>query len=111
MDNDTTTPQAATPETTQADVELLDFWAAWCGPCKIMTPVLKELEEEFKSKIVIKELDVDAAENQELVEKYNIMSVPTYIFMKDGEVVDQVVGAQPKDAMVKKLNALLEAKK
>lgn len=87
--------------------ELLDFWATWCGPCTIMAPVLKELEEEFKGKVTIREIDVDAEENQALVEQYHVMSVPTYIFLKDGEVVDQAIGVQPKDAMVKKLEKTL----
>ncbi len=108
---DEPTPQttsAGTEASTAPKAELLDFWAAWCGPCKIMTPVLKELEEEFKGKVTIREIDVDAPENQELVDTYTIMSVPTYIFLKNGEVVDQVIGAQPKDTMAKKLTALLD---
>lgn len=91
----------------KAGVELLDFWASWCGPCKLMAPVLKELEEEYKGKVEIKEIDVDAPENAELVQQYNIMSVPTYIFVKDGTVSDQAIGVQPKDAMAQKLDALL----
>lgn len=94
-------------ETESTGGELLDFWATWCGPCKIMEPILKELEEEFKGKVTIREIDVDAEEHQALVEQYHIMSVPTYIFLKDGEVVEQAIGVQSKDAMVKKLEKTL----
>ncbi len=87
-------------------VELLDFWAEWCGPCKIMKPIFDEIEEEYKDKLSIKQLDVDADENRELVEKYNVMSIPTYVFLKDGEVVDHLVGAQPKEVLTKKIDSL-----
>ena len=87
-------------------VELIDFWAVWCGPCKVMEPILEELETEFKDKIKITKLNVDEEENQEMVQKYNVMSIPTYLFVKDGDVVDQAIGAQSKDEMVKKLTAI-----
>lgn len=92
-----------TQDKTAAGVELLDFWAEWCGPCKIMKPIFDEIEEEYKDKLSIKQIDVDADENRELVEKYNVMSIPTYIFLKDGEVADHFVGAQPKELLTKKI--------
>lgn len=103
-------PQTEQPEqeAPAKEVELLDFWAEWCGPCKMMTPVLDELKEEFGEKVDIQEIDVDEAKNQELVGQYNIMSVPTYIFRKNGEVRAQLLGVQSKDAMVQQLQALLK---
>lgn len=105
--------QQTTP-TTEAEAttgfELLDFWAEWCGPCKVMEPVLDEIEKEYKNKLTIKKLNVDEEQNQALVEQYHIMSVPTYIFIKNGEVVSQVIGAQSKDIFTKKIDSLLEEK-
>ncbi len=88
--------------------ELIDFWAVWCGPCKVMEPILEELETEFKDKVKITKLNVDEEPNQEMVQKYNVMSIPTYLFVKDGEVVDQAIGAQSKEEMTKKLKAIIE---
>lgn len=88
--------------------ELIDFWAVWCGPCKVMEPILEELETEFKDRVKITKLNVDEEANQEMVQKYNVMSIPTYLFVKDGEVVDQAVGAQSKGEMTKKLKSIAE---
>ena|SRR3990167_2269277 len=88
--------------------ELIDFWAVWCGPCKVMEPILEEIETEFKDKVKITKLNVDEEANQAMVQKYNVMSIPTYIFLKDGQVVDQAVGAQSKEEMTKKLNAIVD---
>lgn len=81
-------------------VKLLDFWAAWCGPCKIMNPIIEEIEHEFMGKIIVEKIDVDQAENQKMVEDYQIGAMPTYIIEKDGEVVEQFIGAQTKSALV-----------
>lgn len=70
---------------------LVDFWAAWCGPCKIITPILEELAKEYVTSMKIGKLDVDA--NPKTATTYGIMSIPTLIFFKDGKVMDQVAGA------------------
>lgn len=90
-----------------AGVELMDFWAEWCGPCKIMEPIFDEIEKEYAGKLKITKINVDEDEHRDLVERYNVMSIPTYLFMKDGEVVEQLIGAQPKETITKKLDSLL----
>ncbi|TWI57032.1 thioredoxin [Halalkalibacter nanhaiisediminis] len=87
---------------TSEGVVLADFWAPWCGPCKMIAPVLEELDSEMGDKVKIAKLDVD--ENQETAAKYSVMSIPTLLVFKDGEVVDQVVGFQPKEALAELLN-------
>ncbi len=81
---------------------LVDFWAPWCGPCKMIAPVLEELDGDMGDKVKIVKLNVD--ENQETAGKYGIMSIPTLLLMKDGNVVDQVVGFQPKEALEELIN-------
>ncbi|WP_017726661.1 thioredoxin [Halalkalibacterium ligniniphilum] len=87
---------------TSEGVVLADFWAPWCGPCKMIAPVLEELDAEMGDKVKIAKLDVD--ENQETASKFGVMSIPTLLVFKDGEVVDQVVGFQPKEALAELLN-------
>ncbi|WP_243297412.1 thioredoxin [Bacillus litorisediminis] len=82
---------------TAEGVVLADFWAPWCGPCKMIAPVLEELDSEMGDKVKIVKLDVD--ENQETAGAFGVMSIPTLIVFKDGEVVDKVVGYQPKEAL------------
>lgn len=77
---------------------LADFWATWCGPCKMIAPVLEELDAEMGDQVKIIKIDVD--ENPETTGKFGIMSIPTLIIFKDGQKVDQLVGFQPKDALV-----------
>ena len=86
---------------TNEGVVLVDFWAPWCGPCKMIAPVLHELDEEIGDKAKIVKVDVD--ENQETAGKFGVMSIPTLIVLKDGEVVDKVVGFQPKEALAELL--------
>lgn len=95
------TDQTFTSETSEG-VVLADFWAPWCGPCKMIAPVLEELDGELGDKVKIVKLDVD--ENQETAGKFGVMSIPTLLVMKNGEVVDQVVGFQPKEALAELLN-------
>src|SRR3954464_3787273 len=76
---------------------LVDFWAPWCGPCKMIAPVLEELDSEIGEKVKIVKLDVD--ENPETASKYGVMSIPTLLVFKNGEVVDKTVGFQPKDSL------------
>ncbi|MEX1051983.1 MAG: thioredoxin domain-containing protein [Patescibacteria group bacterium] len=91
----------------QSSVKLLDFWAAWCGPCKIMNPIIEELEKEYGSKIIVEKYDVDDPANQATVQKYQVMAMPTYFIEKNGQVVEQFVGAQSKSAMVVALDKAL----
>lgn len=90
---------------TSNGVVLADFWAPWCGPCKMIAPVLEELDAELGEKLKIVKLDVD--ENQETAAKFGVMSIPTLLVIKDGEVVDKVVGFQPKEALAERLNSHL----
>ncbi|HEY9576614.1 MAG TPA: thioredoxin [Pseudobacillus sp.] len=95
------TDQNFTNETASGLV-LADFWAPWCGPCKMIAPVLEELDAELAEKVKIVKIDVD--ENQETAGKYGVMSIPTLILFKDGQPVDKVIGFQPKEALAELVN-------
>ncbi len=84
---------------------VVDFYADWCGPCKMMGPVIDELANELDGKVRVGKLNTD--ENRGIAGKYNIMSIPTILFIKDGVVVDQVMGAVPKTMIQEKINAML----
>lgn len=86
---------------TGSGLVLVDFWAPWCGPCKMIAPVLEEIDSEIGDKLKIVKVDVD--ENQETASKFGIMSIPTLLVLKDGEIVDKVIGFQPKEALQERL--------
>jgi thioredoxin 1 len=80
--------------------EVIDFWATWCGPCKLMNPIIDEVEKENPD-LTITRIDIDS--NKDMVEQYNVQSVPTYVILKDGKEVDRIVGAKPKFAFLKRV--------
>ena len=83
---------------------LVDFFAVWCGPCQMMAPIIEELAKDMGDKAKVGKLDVDA--NQETAGKYNVSSIPTLIFFKDGQEVERVMGVQSKEELEKKLDTL-----
>jgi thioredoxin 1 len=84
---------------------LADFWAPWCGPCKMIAPVLEEIDSEIGEKLQIVKLNTD--ENAQVTGQYGVMSIPTLILFKNGEIVDKFVGFQGKEALVERLNTHL----
>lgn len=92
-------------EVTKNGVALVDFWATWCGPCRMLSPVIDELAGEFEGRAAICKVNTD--HEQELSAKFGIRSIPTILFMKNGEIVDQIVGATSKAVLADKINALL----
>ena len=84
---------------------IVDFWAEWCGPCRMIGPIIEEMATEYSGKAVIGKVDVDS--NSGISSQFNVRSIPTTLFIKNGEVVDKSVGAVPKATLVAKLEALL----
>jgi thioredoxin 1 len=89
-----------------AGVMMVDFWAEWCGPCKAIAPVLEDLARESAGRVTLAKVNVD--ENHGLAGRYGIRSIPTILFVKAGKVVDQVIGAVPKNKLKEKLDALAQ---
>jgi thioredoxin 1 len=85
---------------------VVDFWAEWCGPCRMLTPIVKELSTEFEGRIVVGKVDVDS--NPGISARYGIRNIPTLLFFKDGQVADKQVGVVPKSALINKIEALLK---
>ena len=84
---------------------IVDFWATWCGPCRMLSPLLDEVEAEMEEQVEVVKVNVDDAD--EIAMRFRIMSIPTLLFFKDGAMVDRSVGAMPKSALVDKINANL----
>ncbi len=92
-------------ETTKEGVVMVDFFAQWCGPCKMIAPVIDELAEEYKGKATISKVDVDAS--QGLAAEFGVRSIPTILFIKNGEVKDVITGAASKESLQEKIDGLL----
>ncbi len=88
-------------------VTLIDFWAAWCGPCKVMHPIVEEIEQTFAGKVKIVKVNVDEPSSQTLVTQYQIGAMPTYIIEKKGQVVNSFIGAQSKTTLVNAIHQAL----
>ncbi|PID62681.1 MAG: thioredoxin [Ignavibacteriae bacterium] len=93
-------------EVTQANIPVVvDFWAVWCGPCKMIAPIINELAKDYEGKVKFGKLDVDS--NQQSAIKFGVRSIPTVLIFKDGKVVDTIIGAVPKNVFAEKIDAIL----
>lgn len=88
-----------------ANPVIVDFWAEWCGPCRMVAPIVKEIGQEYDGRVVVGKVNVD--DNPGISEKFGIRNIPTILFFKNGKIVDKQVGAVPKNVLVAKLEAIL----
>ena len=88
-------------EQTNSGVSLVDFWAPWCGPCKMLSPIIDQIADEFED---IKICKVDIDENSEIAAKYNVRTIPAVFILKDGEIMEQFIGVQSKQALIEAIN-------
>ena len=84
---------------------IVDFWAEWCGPCRMIAPIIEEIAEQYKGKALVVKCDVDSSPN--VAARYSIRNIPTTLFFKEGKIADKQVGAVPKNSFLTKLNALI----
>lgn len=85
---------------------VLDFWATWCGPCRKVSPIVQELADQYEGQVIVGKVNIEE-DADELVAEFGIRNIPTILYIKDGQVVDKVVGAAPKSTLEEKLKALL----
>ena len=97
--------EEAFDKATASGLSMVDFWASWCGPCKMLSPVIDSLAQQFEGKVLVGKVNVD--EEPELARQFGVMSIPTVVFLKNGKEVDRKVGVMPPETFVAAINANL----